>query len=216
MMLIGVIWAIFAPLLLLIPIGAMYLVANRIPALSTKKHKIIFAIAFPVAIVFSLWLSASFKFETHCQAIGKPQIFEKRKVDGIFLNDSTANSFGMRYLHDEGFLWMEARSIYNREGFTRYEISPTGLTQHEVDKLSATIEVENVFSEDAISSTTRTTIRDRLSNKILAEAGDAYFHGGAARIFLGAWGSKSCSSIMTSSGSAEFNQFYHLAKLTLR
>ncbi len=210
------IWAIFAPLLLLLPIGAMYLVASRIPVLNTRKRKLIFAVPLPVLVVFCIWLSSSMQFDEHCQSIGTPKIFEKRKVDGFFLNDSTANSFGMRYLQEEGFTWMEAKSIYNRTGFTRYEISPTGIKQQEVEKLTATIELKNDFFEDSISSTTRTTIRDVESNKVLAEAGDAYFNGGPARIFLGAWGSSSCNSRMTESGLEKFRQIYHLAKLTLR
>lgn len=216
MMLLGIIWAVFAPLLLLIPMGAIYLAAGWITALSNKKHKIFFAAGITLSVVFFMWLQASIKFDAHCQAMGEPQIFEKQKVDGFFLDDSTANSFGMRYLQEEGFLWVEARSIYNRDGFTRYEASPTGINQKEVDKLTARIEVKSTFDEDALSSTTRLTISDMQSRKVLAQAGNSYFKGGAVRVVLGAWGTQSCPSLQTASGSEAFNQFYHLAKQTLR
>lgn len=215
-MLIGIIWAVFAPLLMLIPMFVVYLAAGWIPVLKSKSRRIFFAATITLSVVFSLWLRASISFSAHCEAIGTPQIFEKRKVDGFFLDDGTANSFGMRYLQEEGFQWMEARSIYNRSGFTRYEIDKTGITQKEVDRLTATIEVKSEYSEDAISSTTLITIKDMQTQKVLARAANSHFNGGIARIFLGAWGTRSCPSPLSASGSEAFNQFYHLAKLTLR
>jgi hypothetical protein len=216
MMLIGIIWAVFAPLLMLIPIFVVYLAAGWVPVLKSKTRRISFAAAITLSVVFSLWLRASISFDTHCEAIGTPQIFEKRKVDGFFLDDGTANSFGMRYLQDEGFQWMEARSIYNRSGFTRYELTKTGITQKEVDRLTATVEVKSEFSEDSISSTTLLTIKDMQTQKVLARAGNAHFNGGTVRVVLGAWGTRSCPSPLSATGSEAFNQFYHLAKLTLR
>lgn len=215
MMFLGIVWAVFAPLLLLIPMFVIYLAAGWIPGFDTKLRKISFAATITLSATLFIWLHDLKKFETHCQAVGQAQIFENRKVDGFFLDDGTANSFGMRYLQEEGFLWMEARSIYNRNGFTRYEVSPTGITEKEIDKLTAAIEVKSIFSEDAISSTTQMTITDRQSGKVLALAGDAYFNGGAS-LFLGAWGTQSCTSPNTTSGAEAFRQFYHLAKLTLR
>jgi hypothetical protein len=216
MMLIGFIWAIFAPLLMLIPILAVYLVAGWIPILKSKTQRLFFAATITLLAVVSMWLRASINFDAHCEAIGTPQIFEKRKVDGFFLNDSTANSFGMRYLQDEGFLWIEARSIYNRNGFTRYELTKTGITQREVDRLTATIEVKSEFSEDSISSTSIVTIKDMQTQTVLARAANAHFNGGTVRIVLGAWGTRTYPSPLSTAGSEAFNQFYHLAKLTLR
>jgi hypothetical protein len=216
MMLIGIIWAMFAPLLLLIPVFVLYLAAGRIPVIKTRKLRVLFAAAITLSVVFPVWLRDSARFDAHCEALGVSQIFEKRKADGFFLDDSTANSFGMRYLQEEGFQWMEARSIYNRGGFTRYEKTATGITQKEIDRLTAAIEVKSDFTEDSISSTTLLTVKDRQTGKVLARAANASFNGGSASIVLGAWGMRSCPSPMSSAGSEEFSRFYHLAKLTLR
>jgi hypothetical protein len=214
--LIGIIWAAFAPVLMLVPGCALYLAAGRIHRIKTRKQRIAVAAAITLSTVFAIWLRDSARFDAHCAAVGTSQIFEKRKVEGFFLDDGTANSFGMRYLQEEGFRWIEARSIYNRNGFTRYELDGTRISQKEIRELTAAVEVKADFAEDSIASTTLLIIRDRQTDKVLARAGNSYFNGGSARIVLGAWGTRSCHSHGSSAGSEEFNRFYHLAKLTLR
>jgi hypothetical protein len=213
--LVGIIWAVFAPVLLLIPGCALYLAAGRIRGVRTRKQRILVASAITLSVVGALWVRDSLRFDAHCGKITVAQVIEKRKVDGFFLDDSTANSFGMRYLQNEGFQWIEARSIYNRSGFTRYESSGSGISQKEVDRLTAGIAVKSEFFEDSISSTTILTVKDMQTGKLLASAGNSNFNGGAARIVLGAWGTRSCPSRWTSDGTDGFNRFYHLAKLTL-
>jgi hypothetical protein len=214
--LVGIIWAAFAPALMLVPGYALYLAAGRIDRIKTRRQRIVIAAVITLSTVFAIWLRDSTRFDAHCDAVGRSQIFEKRKVDGFFLDDSTANSFGMRYLQDEGFQWIEARSIYNRSGFTRYELNGTRISQKEIQQLTATVEVKAEFAEDSIASTTILVVRDRQTEKVLARAGNSNFNGGTARIVLGAWGTRSCHSHWSSAGTEEFNRFYHLAKLTLR
>lgn len=214
--LIGFAWAAFAPALLLIPGALLYLAAGLFPGFTSRKHRVLAAAAITLSPVLALWLRDVRRFEARCQALGPAQILERRRADGFFLDDSTANSFGMRYLQDEGFLWLEARSIYDRDRFTRYERTAAGIDQREVDRITATIEVKSEHASDALSSTTLVTISERVTRKVLARAAQSHFNGGGARVVLGAWGARSCPSPLSSAGAEEFNRFYHLAKLTLR
>jgi glutaredoxin len=45
----------------------------------------------------------------------------------------------MRHLQDEGFQLMEARSLYDRGGFTRYEATGAGISRKDADRISAKI-----------------------------------------------------------------------------
>lgn len=214
--LFGFIWAIFAPLMLLLPGYWAYSVAGRLPWAKSRKRQVLIAAAATFGVVMGFWLRDVAQFDRQCAINGPAQIFEKRQVDGIFLDDSTANSFGTRYLYDEGFTWMEARSIYNRQGFTRYEKTADGISQKETDRITAMVTVKSEHSTDDISSTTRITITDIPNGKLLASASSSNFNGGSMRWVLGAWGTRSCPAPGTTLGSEEFNRYHHLAKLTLR
>lgn len=73
-----------------------------------------------LAPVGGVWYVDHQAFVRVCQQYGVPVVTRTAQVDGFFLDDGTANSFGMRYLQSEGFQWMEARSIYRRDAFVRY------------------------------------------------------------------------------------------------
>jgi len=123
----------------------------------------------------------------------------------------------MRYLHDEGFAWIEARSLHRRDGFTRYRKVGDRIEQQEVDALSAAYTVRSQHEVLAGGmSVQRTTVSERAGGRVLASAASAYFEGGSAKWVLGAYGSAQCPNPVTAAGSAAFNATYHLARDTLR
>jgi hypothetical protein len=58
----------------------------------------------------------------------------------------------------------------------------------------------------------RTEVRERASDRLLAQAAQAHSDGGRAKWVLGAWGTSSCPS----AGSRDWSRWYHLARDVLR
>ncbi|MBK6616649.1 hypothetical protein [Ottowia sp.] len=180
-------------------------------------RKALFLAACGVVVpVASVWFWDREDFREVCEGEGRPQVLKRALADGVFLNSGTSNSFGMRYLHDEGFSWIEAPSIYRRNKWVRYEKQADGkITTTEIDSLTARYEVREVFSQPfGHTGLMQTQVVDRETGEVMARAGKANFDGGKAKWFLGAWGSSYCPSAMHSS--EDFRAFYHLAKDTLR
>ena len=171
----------------------------------------------PFLIVAVLWWGDRSEFDEQCASLGRSIVHETRSVDGIFLDDSTANSFGMRYLQEEGFQWMEARSIYARNRFTRYERDGPEIRSREVDVISASVAVTATHvrlspwtSAQRVTITNRSTDRCwRRRHKPISTGTSVPPAGG-----MGIWFVP--GSCFIGDGSIEFNRFYHLARLTLR
>ena len=217
MMLLGIVWAMGAPVLILLIGAVLYLASSRLFPAASRPIRSGASFGLPFLIVGVLWWGDRAEFEAQCASLGRSVVHETRSVDGIFLDDSTANSFGMRYLREEGFQWMEARSIYARNRFTRYEWHGSDIRSREVDAISASVAVTATHERlSPWTSAQRVTITDRLTGQVLATAAQAHFNGGRAYWLLGSWGSGSCPDPATSEGSMEFKRFYHLARLTLR
>jgi hypothetical protein len=217
MMLLGLLWAAAAPLLLLLPAALLAHGLQRArPAWSHRRRRAV-AGALTLAAVATLWVPERLHFAQLCTDLGPPRVLQRAQADGIFLDDPTANSFGTRYLYDEGFTWMEARSIYRRDAFTRYRKVDGRIVTEEIDSLTAAYAVQSTHEvRDGGVSVQRTTVSERASGRMLASAAMAHFEGGRAKWVLGAWGSASCPSPISAEGSAAFQAAYHLARDTLR
>jgi len=166
--------------------------------------------------VVGIWTYDHADFMSVCEGEGKPVVFRRDKADGIFLNSETSNSFGMRYLHEEGFLWMEAPSVYTRGTWVRYERGPKGeITTTENVPLTARYEVREDFSRPHThTDLTQVKVIERQTGELLATAGAVHFSGGTMKWVLGTWGSRSCPTTRTDPD--DFNAYYHLVKNTLR
>lgn len=211
-MLIGLIWAALAPLMLVL---AAFVLSKLLRRAGLRR-------AFPIAAllvvapVATCWLIDRADFIAICEGEGLPVIYRRAAAEGILLDSGTANSFGMRYLHDEGFAWVEAPSIYQRGGWVRYQRAADGtIASRDIPAISARYEVRELFSQpNRHVGLAQTQVVDRSTGELLAKAGSAHFDGGRMKLVLGAWGSGSCPSAMSSPEA--FNGYYHLAKRTLR
>ena len=216
---IGLIWAALAPLILVTLIIALAWWLRRARA----PGALLWAMAVVLLPVAAVWWWDRAEYIAVCTGEGKPVIFRKAMAEGVFLNSGTSNSFGMRYLREEGFLWIEAPSIYRRDAWVRYErsgaIGNTGntanFTTSEIPAITARYEVREDSSQPfRHTSLSQTSIIDRTSGDVLAKAGSAHFNGGRMMWVLGAWGRRNCPSAMSSP--EDFDDYYHLAKKTLR
>jgi hypothetical protein len=213
MLLIGMLWAALAPLILLA--GAWLLRKTLLAGVGSARAWAAAAVLVALPVALAWWLDWR-EFLAVCDGEGAPHIVTKASADLIFLDSTTANSFGMRYLLEEGFSVVEAPSIYRRASFVRYEREgASGVRSTEIDALTARYEVKEVFSQPhGHTSLSRTEVRDRATGQLIASAGSANFDGGTARWVLGAWGARSCPSAMNDP--ASFNDYYHLARNALR
>ncbi|MBC7623179.1 MAG: hypothetical protein H7232_07330 [Aeromicrobium sp.] len=220
MMLIGLIWADFAPLSLLFAIVAFTWALRRARFLVGVRGTGWIAVAVVLLPVGGIWLWQRAEFASVCEREGKPVIYRKADADGVFLNSGTANSFGTRYLYDEGFAWIEAPSIYKLGDWVRYQQGSAAenkdaITSTEIRATTARYEVREDFSQPfAHTGLSQTKIIDRTTSEVMAKAGSATYSGGAMKWVLGAWGTRKCPSAMMSSD--DFTAFYHLARNTLR
>jgi hypothetical protein len=208
MTLFGLLWSAFAPLTLVLFFFIIFLLTKRTKL--TKKFRILIAFASTLIPLLALWLPARIEFSRTCQAQGAPTVAKTALADGFYLDDSTASSFGMRYLQDEGFSWIEAKSIYDPTKFTRYEKNGKAIVSKEINELSARYALINHFEEHEFHKDSQFTIIDRQTGEKLAWAHSFIFDGDPARWLLGGWGVASCPDDPN-----EFLKMYHLAKLTL-
>ncbi len=221
MTLIGIIWAVFAPLSLVLVVWGICQIAKalRIPerfGIKETSARIFRLSTVSLLIIFTLlaaYIPQRLKFQRLCVERGTPTILRSEKADGFFLDDSTANSFGMRYLNEDGFAWLEARSIYHPKKFTRYEMKQGKIEEFEIEKTNAKYMVKSVFREEGAFALNELSVSRIDSGEKLAWAISMNFDGGIAKWILGAWGTASCPSAMTNPDA--FRKMYKLAKETL-
>lgn len=212
MMLVGMIWAAFAPLLLVpVILGIAALLRRRGWGRALPLAAAL--VLAPVALVYA-WDRA--QFAALCREIGQPVVSGRAVTDGIYLNSGTANSFGSRYLHDEGFSWLERRDIYERSGFVRVTRNADGTHgETKIPAITARYEVQETFEKRPDGNgISWIRVIDRETGGELARAGDAHFDGGRMAWVLGAYGVASCQSAYSKPDS--FRAYYHLARNTLR
>lgn len=218
MMLIGMVWAVLAPLLLLIPAAALAWLLRRARWPTRARLRWPLAVGVVAAAVLAVWLPQRLQFARLCDELGSPQVLQTAQADGFFLDDGTANSFGMRYLQAEGFAWMEARSIFKRDAYTRYTREADGrITSTEVAALTAAYRLQAVDEDLPDGTHVRRLQLTRMdTGALLASAASAHFLGGHARWVLGMWGSATCPNPVTPAGNQAFQQTWHLARDTLQ
>jgi hypothetical protein len=225
MMLVGILWAVLAPLSLPLIAGLITLFIRRlarpgqaVPADAVRPpipawEIYILSLTAVVICVGAIWVFDRYRFTDACNEMLDEQVnahLGGKMVEGIYLNDSTANSFGMRYLQEEGFRWMEAADYRQLGRFVRYERgADKSITTTSIDTPTAQFEVRSDFLRpDDYTSFTVTRILERQSQKELANAALGNFNGGRMRWLLGVYGTASCNA----PGSAEWSHAYHLAK----
>jgi len=211
---LGILWAVTAPLLLLVPVWLLTVLLSftRWP----RRVRIAAAAGLVIVAVSTTWWLDYKEFVSICEGVGKPRIFMRGAADGIYLDSPTANSFGMSYLHEQGFAWMEMRSIYDRTKIERVTREPNGQIRTEpTDTISARYEVRETFEKPyPHTALNMKRVIDRQTGIIMAQAGSANFNGGRMQWVLGVYGTRSFPSAMTNS--ADFQTYYYLAQRTLR
>ncbi len=221
----GLLLSIFGPLFFLLPVGLLYFafrrvgLAARIGIAAPGAQRVMHALSAAALVGFVVlltWLPGRLEFGRLCAALAEPRIHARIHVDGFYLDDLTANSFGMRYLHDEGFLWVEARDIYRRGAYVRYRKDGQQIETDQIPALAATHRVRSgVEQRPRGINVARTEITERASGKLLAEAHSLTYHGGPLGLFLGTLGFRHCPDPVSAEGNRQFKGYYHLVREVL-
>jgi len=217
MAVLGLAWALLAPFVALALLALAWRLARQWHPQGNQRAQFVACLVAPVLVLAGIYLSDRVNFHSICESLVNARIVERQHVDGFFLDDSTANSFGMRYLQEEGFDWIEARSIMTRDRYTRYRRSGTTITSEEIDSSSASVRVATQYIDQPRGVSIQSTlITERASGRELARAERARFDGGRARWLLGFWGAADCTNPASARGQRAFQDWYHLARNTLR
>jgi hypothetical protein len=224
MMLAGLLLAVLGPLLLLLPIAFLYLLFRRagigarfgLGASQARLAHLCGSTALVLGAVLASYLPGRLEFERLCADLAEPRIFGKVRVEGFFLDDLTANSFGQRYLGEEGFAWFETHDIYKRGQFMRFRKAGDKVRTEPVTELQSRHVVKSATEiRDRTIHVSRTAISERESGRLLAEAHSVIYHGGPLGIVLGVYGMSNCPNPITPEGSRQFNLYYHLVREVL-
>ncbi|MBI4988163.1 MAG: hypothetical protein HZC23_05005 [Rhodocyclales bacterium] len=224
MMLAGLLLAVLGPLLLLLPIALLFFLFGRAGigarlGLSADNARLLHVAAAGILVlgaVLASYLPGRLEFERLCADLAEPRILERVRVEGFFLDDLTANSFGQRYLGEEGFAWFETHDIYNRGRFVRFRKVGDKVHTEPVTELQSRHVVKSATEvRDRTIHVSRTAISERESGRLLAEAHSVIYHGGPLRIVLGVYGMSNCPNPITPEGSRQFNLYYHLVREVL-
>jgi hypothetical protein len=224
MMLAGLLLAVLGPLLLLLPTALLYFLFRRaglgarlgLSAVNARLLHMASAAALVLGVVLATYLPGRFEFERLCTALAEPRILERVPVEGFFLDDLSANSFGQRYVQEEGFAWFETHDIYQRGRFVRFHKSGGQVV---IEPISEPQARHVVKSETEVRSNTihvsRITISERRGGRLLAEAHSVTYHGGPLGMVLGVYGLSHCPNPVTEEGRRQFNLYYHLVREVL-
>lgn len=229
MMLLAMIWVTIAPVALLVPmwlvfrgLGALNLPVKLLPQRVAPRLRVLragLAVVLVLAPVLLIWQTEHRAFVRVCQQQGMPVITRTAQADGFFLDDGTANSFGMRYLQTEGFQWMEARSIYQRDAYVRYSRAADGKI---IETPQATRSARYVVLGESSQPHAHTHVRHTrildteapIDAQEIAHAAMVYFDGGRLKWLLGIYGGDSFPSAL--SDPATWRKAYDLVDNTLK
>ncbi|MBL8502568.1 MAG: hypothetical protein JNL78_03945 [Rhodocyclaceae bacterium] len=223
-MLAGLLLAVLGPLLLLLPCGLLYFLFRRaglggrlgLSPVNARLLHLAAAAGLVFGVVLASYLPGRLEYERLCQALAEPRIHDRARVEGFFLDDLTASSFGQRYLGEEGFAWFETHDIYKRGQFVRYGRAGDKVVNEPVSVLQArhTVKSGVEVRPDGIH-VARTAITEREGGRLLAEAHSVTYHGGPLGMVLGVHGMSHCPNPITPEGSRQFDLYYHLVREVL-
>lgn len=220
----GLLWAALAPLGLVAIALAVAQVPRRLrafermgwsPRASTLAERSC-GLSVVALVALPIWWLDYTEFKSVCAGAAQRVIHSKVKVEGFYLADPTANSFGMRYLYDEGFGWFETADYRQSGAWVRFQRASDGAIEAvSIPAVTALHEVNAVHSDPFTHSHLEATVvSERATGRVLSSAGMADFSGGRLRPVLGGWGTASCPSAMSEPES--WGRAYHLARDTLR
>ena len=221
---LGLLMAMFGPLFLLLPVWLIHRLLSQTRALlrlgiaeaKLSRSNIGASFLLVALIVAATYAPGRLEFNRLCEELAEPRIRERVQVDGFLLMDTTADSFGRRYLTEEGFRWFETPVLGRPEQFRRFRREGDQVVIEKIEDVTARYRLASLHEERAYGiKHHRTVIGEISSGRALAESDSLTYMGGPLGMFLGIYGMSTCPSPITPEGSRQFNLGYHLAREVL-
>ena len=224
---LGVLLAIFGPLLLLPVTWAVYRWVAR-PALHALRGNGAVgsgdrwlaagvAILLVAGIVAGSWFPGHLEFRRQCALHATPVIHDVTRVDGFYRSRLYPYE-ARRFLDEFGFAYVDAPHLH-RDGVTvRYSQSPQGeVSEQEVAAPQDGYAVTETLSRPGYGvQVIGKRVHSLPGDRELARAAVVMFEGGPLAIFLGAYAMESCPDIRSAQGSQDFRTYYDLEQVVLR
>ena len=223
---IGLLFAVFGPLLFLPVIAIVY----RWPLRAwlgdwTERHwgsgarMVRFGIATVLVgvLVLATYLPGRLKFARLCDRHAIPVIAEAVTVPG-FYRTALYPFEAEQFLREWDFSYIEGPDMYRQGRTLRYALGADGKT--------IATEIPTPISRYAASHTTRVlgntlTLSEKrvfelATNGELAHAGSVTYHGGPLSLVLGVYGMSHCPNPLHAIGRQQFDDYYYLERKVLR
>lgn len=219
---LGVLLAIFAPLLL-IPLTWLVhrlamrrIVATVLPpaaAGGARWLSPVLSVALLGAVLVASYLPGRWAFDELCAAHATPAVSERVDAEGFFRSRLYPYE-AARWL--ETFAWVEGPYLYEDGALVRYTRAGDEVREERVTTLESRYGVREEFSElDHGILMTEKTVYEIESGRVLARAANILYQGGPLSLLFGSWAMSSCPDILTAQGSEAFRTFYDLETIVL-
>lgn len=221
---IGVLLAIFGPLLLVPITWLLYRYAVRPVALRVLAPRVSAAGARRIALGLSIFLVGAAlvvshypgkrEFDQLCAEHATPVISDRVTAEGFYRTRLYPYE-ATRFL--DSFLFVEAPDMYKKGVTVRYSKAGDDVRQEEAPSLRSLYGVQENFSQPASGITmTEKRIYEIATQRELARAASLNYNGGPLALLLGAYVMSSCPDILSEKGSRDFQTYYDLETVILR
>ena len=223
---LGLLLAMFGPLLLLPVIWAVYRWplrywlgdwTHRRFGAHAQAARLVIATVLIGIIVFATYLPGRLEFAELCGRYAKPVIVDVVEVPG-FYSTSLYPYEAEGLLREWGFSYVEAPDMYKKARTLNYTLGADGKT--------VVAEIPSPTSRFAASHTTRAigntlTLSEKrvfelATDRELARAGSVVYHGGPLGMILGVHGMSNCPNPRYAEGSRQFDDYYYLERKVLK
>ena len=223
---LGVLLAIFGPLLMLALIwlvyrfGTLKLVRARSGTQSPgriKRNALGLSAILVTGVVATSYIPGRLEYDRLCARHAVPIVSDRTNADGFF-RTSMFPYEALRYLRQSSFDFVEAPDPYREGVDIRYTLGEDGeLAQEEVSALRSRYSVSHEFVRHRLGTfMTEKVVHEIETGRELARAASLIYSGGPLALLLGSYGTSSCPDVRSRQGSEDFATFYDLETLVLR
>lgn len=224
---VGILLAIFGPLLLIPVIWLVYrlaaspvLLSRAGPRISGRRARMV-ALALSATVVVGAvglsYLPGRWEFERLCVEHATPSVAERVRTSSYYRNRLFPYE-ARQILEEDGFTSVEAPHPYEAGTLVRYSLTAGGdISEEEVAAPESRYGVRHTFSQLSYGIVmTEKVVYEMATSRQLARAAHIAYGGGPLSLFLGTLGMASCPDIRSADGSRHFETFYDLEALVLR
>lgn len=224
---VGILLAIFGPLLLIPVIWLVYRMAARpvlLPSvgrrLSGRSARMVALALSTIVVVGAVGLSylpGRREFDRLCVQHATPSVAERVRASSYYRNRLFPYEAD-QILEEDGFTSVEAPHPYEAGTLVRYSRAPDGdVRQEEIAAPESSYGVRHTLSQLSHGIVmTEKVVYEMATDRVLARAAHVVYQGGPLSLFLGTLGMASCPDIRSADGSRHFGTFYDLEALVLR